>query len=124
MDDVRKANLVRGKTIRFTWTEGPTKGETHEHIFHEDGAVEYARLDAGKPKGSYTKEKQYAALRISDDVHLVSYLAASGFTLTVALNFRDHPSPASPRTTSNGFSAPEPSRSSDRLASSRRGPAS
>ena len=90
MDDVRKTHLVRGKTIRFTWTDGPTKGETHEHVFHEDGSVEYARLDAGKPKGSYAKEKKYAALRISDDVHLVSYLAASGFTLTVALNFRDH----------------------------------
>jgi hypothetical protein len=78
MDDVRKASLVRGKTIRFTWTDGPTKGETHEHVFHDDGSVEYARIDAAKPKGSYTKEKQYAAVRVGDDVYLVSYLAASG----------------------------------------------
>ena len=45
MDDVRKANLVRGKTIRFSWTDGPTKGETQEHVFHDDGSVEHARLD-------------------------------------------------------------------------------
>jgi hypothetical protein len=27
---------------------------------------------------------------VSDDVHVVSYLAASGFTLTTVLNFADH----------------------------------
>ena len=90
MDDIRSANRVSGKTIRFTWTDGPTKGKTHEHKFHPDGSVEYAGLEDGKAKGDYTKEKKYAALRITDDVYLVSYLAASGFTLTVALNFTDH----------------------------------
>jgi phenolic acid decarboxylase len=89
MDDVRGTNRVIGKTLRFTWTDGPTKGETHEHRFHPDGTVEYARLEGGKAKGDYTKEKKYAAVRITDDVYLVSYLAASGFTLTVALNFAD-----------------------------------
>jgi phenolic acid decarboxylase len=89
MDDVRGTNRVTGKTLRFTWTDGPTKGETHEHVFHPDGTVEYARLDGGQVKGNYTKEKRYAAVRITDDVYLVSYLAASGFTLTVALNFAD-----------------------------------
>ena len=28
-------------------------------------------------------------MQVSDDVHIVSYLAESGFTLTVALNFED-----------------------------------
>ena len=90
MDDVRKTHLVRGKTIRFTWTDGPTKGESHEHVFHPDGSVEYARLEDGKANGKYAKEKKYAAARVTDDVYLVSYLAASGFTLTVALNFAQH----------------------------------
>ena len=89
MDDVRSTDRVTGKTIRFTWTDGPTKGESHEHVFHPDGSVEYARLEGGKAKGKYTKEKKYVAARITDDVYLVSYLAASGFTLTVALNFAD-----------------------------------
>ena len=87
MDDVRSTDRVTGKTIRFAWTDGPTKGETHEHVFHPDGSVEYARLEGGKPKGNFTKEKRYAATRITDEVYLVSYLAASGFTLTVALDF-------------------------------------
>ena len=89
MDDFRDENNVTGKTIRFIWTDGPTKGETHEHVFHADGSVEYARLEGGKPKGAFTREKRYAAERITDQVSLVSYLAASGFTLTVALNFVD-----------------------------------
>ena len=87
MGEIRGTNRVIGKTLRFTWTDGPTKGETHEHVFHPDGTVEYARLEGGKAKGAYTKEKKYAAVRITDDVYLVSYLAASGFTLTVALDF-------------------------------------
>src|SRR4029453_4574681 len=93
MDDVRSADRVTGKTIRFTWTDGPTKGESHEHVFHQDGSVEYARLEGGKVKGKYAKEKKYAAARITDDVYLVSYLAASGFTLTVALNFAERTPP-------------------------------
>jgi hypothetical protein len=90
MADVPTPHRIRGKTIRFRWADGPTKGESHEHVFHDDGSVEYARLDREKPKGAYTKEKRYAATKVSDDVELVSYLAASGFTLTAALNFRDH----------------------------------
>jgi len=77
---------VSGKTLRFTWTDGPTKGESHEHRFHDDGSVEY-RL-AGST-ADYRREKRYAAERVSDEVDLVSYLAASGYTLTVALNYRD-----------------------------------
>lgn len=80
-------NAVRGRTIRFIWTEGPTKGSTYEHAFHEDGTVEFHKVggEGGKP----TREKQYAAERISDDVYLVSYLGSSGYTLTTALNFAD-----------------------------------
>lgn len=84
-----RAPEIRGKTIRLSWTEGPTKGKTHEHVFHEDGTVEYRSID-GKEKGKPTKEKDYAAIKIAENVFLVSYLAASGYTLTVALNFRNH----------------------------------
>ena len=89
MADVPGPNRVRGKTIRFTWADGPTKGSTHEHVFHDDGTVEYTSVESGRPKGKYTKEKRYGAMKVSDDVELVSYLAASGYTLTAALNFRD-----------------------------------
>jgi hypothetical protein len=98
MTNVRRAAEVRGKTMRWAWTEGPTKGVTHEHTFHEDGTVEWrdansaqkpvvrGSSDAAKPAAK--KERvEYGAEKVSDDVAIVSYLSDSGFTLTVALNF-------------------------------------
>jgi hypothetical protein len=98
MTDVQRATEVRGKTMRFVWTEGPTKGKTHEHVFHEDGTVEWRDADAAPPsatdeapKPAAKKERvEYGAVKVSDDVLLASYLADSGYTLTVALNFEDH----------------------------------
>ena len=86
---------IRGKTIRFRWTEGPTKGTTHEHVFHEDGTVEWH--DADKPaaasgaaqQGKTMENPDYAAVKVADQAYVVSYLAPSGYTLTVVLNFRD-----------------------------------
>lgn len=94
MPNAQLAPEVRGKTMRWAWTDGPTKGKTHQHTFHDDGTVEWrdanaaAKLapDADKP-GSKKERAQYGAVHISDDVALVSYLSDSGFTLTVALNF-------------------------------------
>jgi hypothetical protein len=80
---------IRGHKLRFTWTEGPTKGETHEHTFNADGSVDYVALDHGKPKGKPTHEKKYGAERVTDDVHVVSYLGSAGFTLTAVLDFSD-----------------------------------
>ncbi len=39
MKDVDRAAAIRGKTLRFIWTEGPTQGRTHDHVFHPDGTV-------------------------------------------------------------------------------------
>jgi hypothetical protein len=90
MTEMQRAAAIRGKTIRLTWVEGPTKGTTHEHVFHDDGTVEWR--DAANPqRGAPAKEKpEYAAIRVADEIYAVSYLAASGYTLTVVLNFRDH----------------------------------
>ena len=85
----RAADAVRGKKMRWTWTEGPTKGASHDHEFHTDGTVEY-RSAGAKSDEKWTKEKEYSARPVADDVYLVSYLGASGYTLTVALNFKDH----------------------------------
>ncbi|HVR96365.1 MAG TPA: MoaF N-terminal domain-containing protein [Thermoanaerobaculia bacterium] len=99
MSDKHLADEVRGKTMRWTWTEGPTQGSTHEHVFHEDGTVEWRGVDAsqeGAASGEGGEKKaapaaKYAAIRITDEVCVVSYLAPeSGYTLTVVLNFRDH----------------------------------
>ena len=89
MTSVQPAAAVRGKTIRLTWTEGPTKGSTHEHVFHPDGTVEWYDPKAGKT-GTAKERPKYGAAKVADDIYVVSYLAPSGFTLTVVLNFRDH----------------------------------
>jgi hypothetical protein len=97
MKDVDRAAAIRGRTIRFAWTEGPTKGKTHEHVFHQDGTVTWSDADTSKtaqPSGSGAaakpKEKpEYGATRITDEIYAVSYLAPSGYTLTVVLNFGD-----------------------------------
>jgi hypothetical protein len=89
MEQIDRAEAIRGKTVRLTWTEGPTRGATHEHVFHQDGTVEW-RDAGGAGQGAAAKERPaYAAMEAADGVYVVSYLAASGYTLTVVLNFRD-----------------------------------
>jgi hypothetical protein len=91
MADVQRAPEIRGKTHRWTWMDSPTKGTTYEHIFHEDGTVEWRDVDAPQKADSEPKERpEYAAIKVAEDVYVVSYLAASGFTLTAVLNFQDH----------------------------------
>ena len=89
MENIERAEAIRGKTVRLTWTDGPTRGMTHEHVFHQDGTVEWH--DAGSAgKGGAAKERPpYAAVQVADGVYVVSDLAASGYTLTVVLNLRD-----------------------------------
>ena len=47
-----------------------------------------ARKEA--PAGAATHEKACATDKVSADVFVISYLAASGYALTVVLNFRNH----------------------------------
>ena len=90
MADDRKPDRISGHEIDFTWTDGPTQGETHRHRFEPDGSVRYWQLKDGTPKGDGTREPRYGAVKVSEDVVMVSYLGASGYTLTVVLDFRDN----------------------------------
>ena len=93
------SDQVRGKTIRLTWTEGPTKGTAQEHIFFTDGTVEWHSVDepkkaqatTGNTKKSKSKPERpkYAAFAVGDDVCMVSYRSTSGYTLTVTMWFKD-----------------------------------
>src|SRR5258708_2091541 len=84
-----KSKATRMPSVRWTVTEGPTKGTTNEHVFNEDGTVTWSVIE-GPSKGRSSTEKKYAVWKITDDVLAVSYLAQSGYTLTVILNFSDN----------------------------------
>ena len=83
-----KSDLIRGKTLRWTFADGPVAGIPFEHTFNEDGSVVW-RAAGGSMKGNSKQEKEYAAVKIADDLYAISYLAASGHTLTVVLNFKN-----------------------------------
>src|SRR5262249_30991762 len=84
-------NDIKGKTIQFSWIDGPTKGQTHEHVFHEDGTVEWHAVGAtGKNDSPGEADRpKFFSVEVTDDFWLVSYLSKSGYTLTVVLNFED-----------------------------------
>jgi hypothetical protein len=74
--------------MRWTWTAGPTAGTTHEHVFNEDGSMTWQVLN-GPKSGKSGREKEYAEEMVTDEVGVVSYLADSGYTITMVLNFGD-----------------------------------
>ena len=56
-----------------------------------NAALKDSGATASSTRKPAKKERvEYGAVKVSDDVSLVSYLSDSGFTLTVALNFSDH----------------------------------
>jgi hypothetical protein len=92
-------DLVRGRTIRWTYDDGPMAGKSFEHSFGDDGIVTWR--EAGRDKGTKpptngkpqsgkpaTEAKaRYEVAAINEDVCAVSYLSESGFTLTSVLDF-------------------------------------
>jgi hypothetical protein len=82
------ANSLSGRTLKWAFEEGgPTGGGTYIHTFEPDGSVEFRKVDGAK-EGKPTREKKYASVEVAPDVHLVSYLGAAGYTLTVAVNLK------------------------------------
>ncbi len=77
-----------GRTLRWTFADGPVAGKTFEHTFDQDGSVVYRAIE-GAAAGTPTREKECATIRVADDVFVISYLAASAYTLTVVLDLRD-----------------------------------
>src|SRR5262249_22097675 len=74
---------IRGQTVRWRFTDGPTKDTEFEHEFGVDGHVTYRMIGSDKS----TTEKRYVAEPIGDGVVAVAYLASSGWTLTCMLDF-------------------------------------
>jgi hypothetical protein len=85
----QEMDSLSGRTIRWTFVDGPTAGTTFEHTLDPDGTIVWSAVN-GAFKGASGREKRYAAVRINHQTWAVSYLAASGHTLTVVLDFDDH----------------------------------
>jgi len=94
-----ESDPVRGKTIRWTYDDGPMAGKSFEHTFGEDGTVTWHETGAqNKPRpptngqrkagqGSTEPKAKYEVAPFTDDVYAVSYLSGSGYTLTSVLDF-------------------------------------
>jgi hypothetical protein len=95
-----KRDPIRGKTIQWTYDDGPMAGKSFEHTFGDDGVVtwrEAGGADRGAKPPVNGKQKtgkpateakaKYEVAAINDDVCAVSYLSKSGFTLTSVLDF-------------------------------------
>ena len=84
MGEIPRASAIRGTTMRWAWTEGPTKGKVHEHVFHDDGTVEWRDAvgapkkpskQAGRPESTRPERAPYAAFEVTPKVFAVSYLS-------------------------------------------------
>jgi hypothetical protein len=78
------ADPIDGKTVRWTYDDGPMKGKGFEHHFGNDGTVTWKEAGDAKPSADSTAKYQFAP--INDDVYVVSYLSGSGFTLTTVVD--------------------------------------
>jgi MoaF-like len=81
------ADPIRGQAIRWTFSDGPMAKKTFEHTFERDGSVKWCSIE-GDIKGKSSREANYQLASIGADVYAVSYLASSGYTLTVILDYR------------------------------------
>jgi molybdenum cofactor biosynthesis MoaF-like protein len=95
-----ESDPLRGKTIRWTYDDGPMAGRSFEHTFDSDGRVTWRETggeDRGAKPPANGKQKtgkpatrataKYEVAKVNDDVCAVSYLSESGFTLTSVLDF-------------------------------------
>ena len=69
-----------GRTVRWRFDDGPTKGKTFEHTLRPDGRLTYGEPGHGKAHARYELET------IRPGVVALSYLGGAGYTLTSVLD--------------------------------------
>jgi hypothetical protein len=47
---------IRGKTHRWTFTDGPTAGKTYEHTFNKNGTVAFKEVGDAAARASTAKK--------------------------------------------------------------------
>ena len=78
------ADPMKGKTVRWTYHDGPMKGKGFEHQFRNDGTVAWKEDGEHAPSANANAKYQFA--RVTDGIYVFSYLAGSGFTLTTVVD--------------------------------------
>ena len=80
-------DLLRGTSVRWSYDDGPMAGKVFEHTFADDGTVTW-REGAGGGGAAKAGEPsaKYEVAPVSDSIYAVSYLAASGWTLTTVVD--------------------------------------
>jgi hypothetical protein len=81
------ANPITGHSLRFKFIDGPVAGKAFDHTFSRNGHVSFREVGSD-PDGKPGVAQQYEVASLGPDVHAVSYLSASGRTLTVVLDYR------------------------------------
>ena len=62
-------------------------GKSFDHTFSRHGSVTFREVD-GDPNAKPGAAGQYHVASLGPDVHAVSYLSNSGYTLTIVLDFK------------------------------------
>lgn len=75
---------LRGRTIRWSYSDGPMQGKVFEHQFTDDGTVSWKM--AGDAAPSADAKAGYRFERIADGVYAFSYLSSHGYTLTTVVD--------------------------------------
>jgi len=81
------SNPITGHTLRWKFFDGPMAGKSFDHTFSRNGNVAFREVD-GDPTAKPGGADQYEVASLGQDVHAVSYLASSGYTLTVVLDYK------------------------------------
>jgi hypothetical protein len=81
------ANPITGYSLRWKFSDGPMAGKTFDHTFSRNGHVTFREVGSD-PNDKPGCAEQYQVATIAQDVHAVSYLSGSGYTLTVVLDYK------------------------------------
>ena len=80
-------NPITGHSLRWTFSDGPMAGKSFDHTFSRNGGVTFREVDSD-PNAKPGLADQYQVASLGQEVHAVSYLSGSGYTLTVVLDYK------------------------------------
>jgi hypothetical protein len=81
------ANPITGHSLRLKFSDGPMAGKAFDHTFSRNGNIAFREVD-GDPNAKAGNAQQYHVASVGQDVHVISYLSATGHTLTVVLDYK------------------------------------